>query len=554
MRRGAAVLMAVVGLVSVLTSPVAALPAHPCAVGAGRTPVLLVHGFKSSAGTWDTGKTRRDLSKIPGAHVEAFDYRAVSTNWVTDPRIGPALASRIVCLSDASRATGGTGKVALVAHSMGGLTIRCALAQSCAGIADVVGRVGLVVTLGTPNEGSFLRGGTSLSQAEKVLGWAASTTCQAADAPAHGALSGFCDQVQALGTSAAAAAFTPGSRELRRLPVYPAGVPVYAVAGRVAITDSLFGVTFTLAGDAGDLVVGTDSATAAHTGGALGGSTVLDCGAFDVALFAFAGGRQICWHNTEPKDDSFDAQAIARVGKMVTADQARVHPRVKLPAIASDAKTAGGLTTLLRSAGVLADVNAQAVCTEVDVYGADFATGDADVVVAHEPTGSCTGPFATFWKIRSNVVTRHADECDCGTQTAAWTQLVAPYRGRTTSPFHSHAGVLAPGVLLSTAPALQDYAYTWIAYPAALGSPDVFTIHDTGAATIDMNDGKHVGLSVTAVGAAARASVTESTDPALPNGTLLTLRRGSGEQSGLVVSGSSRLPSHWCTTGIGVCS
>jgi hypothetical protein len=118
---------------------------------------------------------------------------------------------------------------------------------------------------------------------------------------------------------------------------------VLALAGRVAITDTVFGITFPLAGDAGDLVVGTASATARHSADALGGSAILDCGEFNIALFAFPGGRQTCMHTTETSDNGFGAQLIARVGRMVRADQAISHPGLSSKLGLADARLPAGV-------------------------------------------------------------------------------------------------------------------------------------------------------------------------------------------------------------------
>ena len=98
---------------------------------------------------------------VPGVTVVTpFDYYSTAhqaTGWVTDPAIGAALATDITCLASASAAQGGPGEVIIVAHSMGGLAVRCAVDQACVGQghkAANADQIGLVVTLGTPNLGS----------------------------------------------------------------------------------------------------------------------------------------------------------------------------------------------------------------------------------------------------------------------------------------------------------------------------------------------------------------------------------------------------------------
>jgi predicted alpha/beta hydrolase family esterase len=94
--------------------------------------VLLVHGYNSGPQTWNAD-TRSTYASVSGVCIDVFDYKNWSTHWVTDSHIGPALAMRIDELASASSSGGGSGKVIIVAHSMGGLATRCALAESCNG-------------------------------------------------------------------------------------------------------------------------------------------------------------------------------------------------------------------------------------------------------------------------------------------------------------------------------------------------------------------------------------------------------------------------------------
>jgi len=133
-------------------------PAKPSSDGTVY-PVLFVHGFNSSSQTWTRPATttwttydRTDnasavelVGGIDGALPVLFDYRDRALEWVDDPAIGPALADVIECLS---RESG--NKVIVIAHSMGGLATRFAL-----GDPVVAAEVSMVITLGTPNLGSF---------------------------------------------------------------------------------------------------------------------------------------------------------------------------------------------------------------------------------------------------------------------------------------------------------------------------------------------------------------------------------------------------------------
>lgn len=148
-------------------------PAKPSSDGSV-FPILFVHGFNDTAKTWtrpaavtwfDTPNISDPKSfidwigNIPGALPVVFDYGGHSLEWVNNAAIGPALAKVVDCLA---RAAG--EKVDIVAHSMGGLAARHVL-----GDPKRAAQVSLVVTLGTPNLGSF---------------WPAVLTKGARDAPA----------------------------------------------------------------------------------------------------------------------------------------------------------------------------------------------------------------------------------------------------------------------------------------------------------------------------------------------------------------------------------
>lgn len=289
--RRAALLLAT--LLSLLPVPVsagavpasAAPPDASCDGRVGpRTPIVLVHGFNTQAEkTWEDDT--RTLLAAPRDRfcTTAFEYGPASTSWVRDRRISGALATRVLTLARASKDGGGSGRVIVVAHSMGGLAIRCAASSACGG-QDEVGRVlRAVVTFDTPNEGSLLRA-RGLSHAADVLGSALSASCRIRDPfDAVPVLRGMCGQVRAFGTSDAAAAFTPGSAELRALPRLPTSVPVLAVAGSVKLGTSFWGRKPKVLGEVGDLVVSQDSALAgANRTGGLGGEVVRDCGVLDL--------------------------------------------------------------------------------------------------------------------------------------------------------------------------------------------------------------------------------------------------------------------------------
>jgi pimeloyl-ACP methyl ester carboxylesterase len=276
--------------------------------------VLLVHGFNSGPATW-TSSTRQYFASNPARTcVEVFDYADASTQWVTDHRIAPRLATTINSLAEQSKAAGGPGKVIVVAHSMGGLATRCASSVSCSGVAGAGADIAALITFGTPTLGSYLKG-SGASDIEHLVADIASTDCYETG-NGLAILAGFCSQVRALGTSAAGAAFTPGSAQQKALNQVTMPFPVLALAGSVKVETSFFGHPVHLIGDAGDLVVSEDSALAAsHQVGGLGGRAVIDCGSIDLSVVVT---DMRCWHVSEPNNLDFDADALEEITKVET--------------------------------------------------------------------------------------------------------------------------------------------------------------------------------------------------------------------------------------------
>ncbi len=280
-----------------------------------RIPILLVHGFHSDATTWSTQTINTLGTDAAHTCVATFDYGAHSTAWVTDPHIGKALANRVIALAGISA----VGKVIIVAHSMGGLAVRCAADSGCNGeVAGVSSKIAGVITFGTPNLGTFLKGylRSDLVDALAVL--------LASPGACHGGLvllENLCPSVEALGTSAAAKAFTPGSSQLTLLPALQATIPVEAIAGSVKITDQLFDRSFAV-GDGGDLVVSEDSALAAQREvNGVGGTATVDCGSVDVFFLVHPQSSEslLCVHTSETSDATFATLALATITKLVHA-------------------------------------------------------------------------------------------------------------------------------------------------------------------------------------------------------------------------------------------
>jgi pimeloyl-ACP methyl ester carboxylesterase len=237
-------------------------------------PILMIHGF--------TGRSEHrsdrdgnfsatiDLTAVPGqssgatlsmigqtqdiggTSVYTFDYHDISARWVTDPDIAPALAEAIACLSEAHG-----HPVIAVAHSMGGLALREALAAledrgKSAAVSDVI-------TLGTPNVGSwaaaavngatsiatFFPGapGTTVAALRSILLLCGQASTRSLE---NGNLCAGISEQFAGFDSEAGRAMRAGSEEMSVLPPWPSAVNVHALAGDIGLdvtNFSWFGAT-----------------------------------------------------------------------------------------------------------------------------------------------------------------------------------------------------------------------------------------------------------------------------------------------------------------------
>jgi triacylglycerol lipase len=102
-------------------------------------PVLLVHGFAGTKSSW---ALVANALKARGVPVEAMSYPPVRTSV-------QQLAEQLVAEVERILAATGTDKLHLVGHSLGGVVIAQAIADS-----RLTGRVDTVITLGSPFGGS----------------------------------------------------------------------------------------------------------------------------------------------------------------------------------------------------------------------------------------------------------------------------------------------------------------------------------------------------------------------------------------------------------------
>jgi pimeloyl-ACP methyl ester carboxylesterase len=177
-----------------------------------KTPVIYVHGFGESAAQWsDGGNMLATVDKVSGVMSLRFDYTATDHQWVDNPANGPALTQYIRQVAQASRDGHGTGKVVLVGFSMGGLLIRYAATTGAE-----AGDIGMVITIGTPNDGSFAGNVRPLICAGPTV----------VTVLAEHAVPGLCSDWQA------ADAMSLFSSRIMKLPQLPPSIPVlHAIAG-----------------------------------------------------------------------------------------------------------------------------------------------------------------------------------------------------------------------------------------------------------------------------------------------------------------------------------
>lgn len=111
---------------------------------AGRTGVLLVHGYFCNRGVWAPALRRLRAQGVPCTALTLEPAFGRIDDWV------PAIEAAVAALAQR------TGRPpVVVAHSMGGLAVRAWLAaQADAGLADA--RVRRVITVGTPHHGTWM--------------------------------------------------------------------------------------------------------------------------------------------------------------------------------------------------------------------------------------------------------------------------------------------------------------------------------------------------------------------------------------------------------------
>jgi pimeloyl-ACP methyl ester carboxylesterase len=244
-------------------------------------PVVTIHGITGSDDDFDKTidksvigakpKPPRSLldalagskagGKPPGldhAHIYSFSYTPDSLRWVDHPGVGAAFAKTIDCLHSKF----GT-PVSIVAHSMGGLVARwVATSKDDSGLSRA-SKLGKVITLGTPYEGSWLS--SVANGVTDVAGTASASVALLNYVCGEAGTSSGNDScgpipLYAAFRSEAGRNMRVGDGALGRLEKWPDGLDVTSIAGSITLPTGLFDAP--VKAEVGDLVVGTKSATA----------------------------------------------------------------------------------------------------------------------------------------------------------------------------------------------------------------------------------------------------------------------------------------------------
>lgn len=308
---------------SLIVPATEAQAATECAPGIGtKTPVVFVHGFREGPTAWgksdDSTSMQNRIGKIGDIYPHLFDYEKWNTNWVTDKNIGARLANQISCMAESSRAEGGSGKVIVVAHSMGGNATRQAFAED----PSIKNDVGEVITIGTPNTGS---------DADQDLTRIVLNACGSQLLLPQGVVC-TANIVALFNSIKAIPALATGSKEMKALPWWPNTVPVYAIAGNIRPTLSflqLAGVALKSGAPSGtDGIVRVNSALRDVQTKGLGGTFEHVC--VSPASLPMIGVNADCEHNHMLRSAVVQDKVVREIKRAI-----KVYEPAEIPALPS---------------------------------------------------------------------------------------------------------------------------------------------------------------------------------------------------------------------------
>ena len=349
-----------------------------------RTAVILVHGWMpGSPSVWGSDSNPDSMffavDQLRGTWVSAFDYSPTNGEWFGNDSNGPALARYIHAVSQASLAGHGNGKVIIVAHSMGGLLARYAANQTI-GDDRIADDIGMVITLGTPNTGSFWA--NAGDDARKILCWEQTNNAQNFQFP-----SDFCRDWTAL---AGMSVLGPQIKHLKELPPQ---IPLFAIAGNEILHWRL-GLSVVDMPLDGDAVVSLSSALHHRPAGGTSSYTKIQNPprVYDISA----------WHGDLPKNRDI----IAMVHDLIRTYIATHPARVPAPA-ATSSPAPGGDSYWLADGGkwyvhgmTLQISRAAATSSEADLTGIwswnDYQNtvwGHAVLRLSVQQDGSLAGTF-----------------------------------------------------------------------------------------------------------------------------------------------------------------
>jgi len=283
-----------------------------------RQPIILVHGFNGGPkDTWnppnESDSMQKALNNLAGVYThfpdDTFDYIKANTQWVTDPRSGPALRDRIACVAESSREAGGPGKVILIAYSLGGLVAKFASNLFDANDQPIANDIGYIIDIASPSGGVDIAGlGALFFDTTCLFGYVQVGKAYIKQLRDTCNLMPITEAVQ-----------TNIHSLLNTLRSIPRSIPVFAIAGSVETVESYYDASIPLSGN--DLFVSVQSALkdANALPNGLGGTYITRCTTtVPIIYFSFS----TCDHLGISHNTEVEGVVIAQINKYLDV----IHP------------------------------------------------------------------------------------------------------------------------------------------------------------------------------------------------------------------------------------